>query len=195
MLPDNAPSSTPVPAIFVGARAGAISKKVDYEDGPIALQDPSAGLLYQRWKSRIFGDDVLLSAPNTEEFVILTAPGITEFSLTFDQNGRQVISYVQSGISKLFWFDSVGGGFVTTAYGPTYLNPRVTLDDKRFLGSTGYQTSDVIFAYVRDGSLYWRQQRDRFLIEYLWEANVPAGLIKIGFNRQLRLQAMLEPSR
>ncbi|MFP5422464.1 MAG: hypothetical protein ACLGID_13485 [Gammaproteobacteria bacterium] len=195
MLPDNVASSIPIPAIFTGARAYAVSKKIDYEDGPIALQDPSQGLVYQRWLARLVGDDVLLSAPNTPEYASFTAIGMTEFSFTFDQNARQVVAYVQNGEAKLYWFDSSIPGYTTTNFGLGFINPRVTLDDKRSLATQGYQTNDVILAYIRDNNLYWRQQRDRFTIERLWQSGVPAGLIKIGFSRQLRLQAMLEPSR
>lgn len=193
MLPDNVASTVAVPAAFVGARAGPVSKKIDYEDGPIALQDPSQGLMYQRWVARLIGENVLLSARNTPEFVLFTAPDMDEFSFTFDQNARQVVAYVQAGVAKLYWFDSAEGGYVTTTFGANYLNPRVTLDDKRFLATRGYQTNDVIFAYIRNKNLYYRQQRDRFTIERLLRANVPGGLIKIGFNQQLRLQFMLEP--
>ena len=187
MMPENALSTTPVPAPFVGARARSISARVDFEDGGIAIQDPSQGNQYQVWRARLIGDDVILDAPTVPEFVLFSGEGITEISFTFDQNMRPALAFVQDGLAKLWWFDSVAGSQVITEY-PDSITPRVVLDDKR---STQLQNSDIILAYVRSGTLYTRQQRDRFTIEYTHSSGV-TPLIKIGFNRQLRLQFMHE---
>lgn len=196
MMPDNVLSSQPVPTRFFGARSLAVSKTVDYEDGGIAIQDPSRGLNYQRWKAilRESGRStsyVLMSAPNTPEFVVASIPNMTEFSFTFDQNMQPTIAYVAGGASYLRWFDSTISGFTVTNLGAGVITPRVTYDDKRTLATNGYQTSDVILAYVRDGNLYTRMQRDRYGVEYLQETGVKP-LVKIGFSRGLRLQFMHE---
>jgi hypothetical protein len=139
------------------------------------------------------------------EFVAFSAPGITEFSFSFDQNMRLAIAFVQDGVAKLRWFDSVPGQTVITEY-PSAITPRVVLDDKRF---TQTSASDIIFAYMRNGDLYYRQQRDRFQTEIDPTELMPEpertqtrernalspGLIKIGFNRQLRLQFLMEVPR
>lgn len=187
-LPDDVLSTTPVNAAFIGARALPVTRTVDYEDGGIAVQDPSRGSQYQRWRGRLLGENIILDAPEVESFVALSGPDITEISFTFDQNMRPAIAYVQSGVAKLWWFDTVAGEQVVTEY-PGAITPRVILDDKRF---TQTLNSDVILGYVRDGALYYRQQRDRFTIERLLDAGPHVGLVKIGFNVQLRLQFLME---
>ncbi len=196
MMPGNVLSTTPVPARFSGARSGATSRTVDYEDGGIAIQNPSEGLLYQRWRARLFNagkDDafVMLDAREVPEFVWLTVPRMTEISFSFDANMQPAVAYVADGQAYLNWYDSTLPGYTTTTLASDVTTPRVTLDDKRFLGSEGYQRSDVILGYVRGGNLYYRQQRERYTVERLLKTGV-TPLIKIGFTRQLRLQFMHE---
>jgi hypothetical protein len=196
MLPDGVLSDSPVPAPFYGARSLPVTKTVDYEDGGIAIADASEGLLYQRWRARVFNSGeinskVVLDATFVPETDWLVVPYIDEFSFTFDTNMRPVVAYVVGGVSFLHWYDGVAGDFVTTNLGADVVTPRVTLDDKRFLGSVGYSRSSVILAYIKDGDLYYRDQSERFLNEHLLKEAVNP-LIKIGFNRQLRLQFMVQ---
>ena len=191
MMPDNVLSTDPVNAAFSGARALPVTRTVDYEDGGLAIQDPSRGSQYQRWRGRLIGNDILLDAPEVEPFAVYSGAGITEISFTFDQNMRPAIAFVQAGVAKLWWFDSVAAAQVITEY-PGAITPRVILDDKRF---TQTSNSDVVLGYVRDGALYYRQQRDRFTIERLLDAGPHVGLVKIGFNVQLRLQYLMEIRR
>lgn len=196
MIPDGVLSTEPVPSRFFGARALAITKTIDFEDGGFAIQNPSLGLLYQRWRARLFDEGtpysyILLDAPLVPDFVAFSGPNISEFSFTFDQNMQTVFAYVQNGISYLRWYDSTISGFTITEIGAGVVTPRVSYDDKRSLATNGYQTSDVICAYVRDGNLYYRQQRDRYTIERLLKEGV-TPLIKIGMSRGLRLQFMHE---
>jgi hypothetical protein len=198
MMPGDSLSTMPAPARFSGARAGSTSKTIDYEDGGIAIQDPSRGLLYQRWRARLFNAGkvnsyVDLSAREVPEFVWLTVPNMTEISFSFDANMHPVVAYVAGGLPFLNWFDSTVSAYVTTPLAADAITPRVSLDDKRELGSNGYQVSDVILAYVRGGNLYYRQQRDRYTIERLLKEGV-APLIRIGFTRGLRFQFMHEAS-
>ena len=196
MMPDNVLSTAPAPASFFGARALPVTRLVDYEDGGRAIQDPSAGLLFQRWRARLFNEGeadsfVVLDARDVPEFVWLTVPNMTEISFTFDANMQPAVAYVANGQAFLSWFDSVPGQYVTTPLGAGIITPRVTLDDKRLVGSNGYQQSDVILGYIRNGNLYYRQQRDRYTVERLLKESVKP-LIKIGFTRGLRLQYMSE---
>lgn len=190
-LPDDSLSTDRWPSTVFGARALAVTRRVDYEDGGIALNDPSRGLLYQRWRARLIGDDVIIDASEVEETVLFSGSDITEISFTFDQNMRPALAFVQNGVAKLRWFDSVIGQQVITEF-PGAITPRVVLDDKR---ATQSAASDIIFAYVRDGALYYRQQRDRFTIERLLDQGPHKGLIKIGMGRNLRLQFVMEYGR
>lgn len=182
MIPSNTLSSIPVYGNFLGARALSVSNVLDFEDGGIAINDPSKGLLYQRWSARIFGRSILLSSGNTKEFEVFSGGGISEISLTFDQNMRPIIAYVQDGMTRLRWFDTSLPGFAITDF-PGAISPRVSLDDK---SKHGIANSDIIFAYVKDNNLYYRQQRDRYLIERLLMAGANKRLLKIGMGTNNR---------
>lgn len=213
MLPDDLFSSEPIYDVFVGGRSLPVKNELDYETGGFALQDPSRGLQCNIWRTRILNNktEIVLDAqPRTAEGqhvapeTIITGANITEVSTSFDQNMRPVIAYVEDGTPKLYWYDTAIPGQTTTSY-PGIITPRLSLDDKRALQS---QISDVIFAYMREeggeNRLFYRQQRDRYTIEYdptedldpsvrdEYRAMVAAspGLIKIGMNRQLRMQFM-----
>ena len=195
-LPENQLSVSPAPALFVGARSLPITPLVDYEDGGIAISDPSRGLLYQRWRAILFNPGlaesyVQLDAPEVSPFTLLELPNITEISISFDQLMRPTLAFVRNGIAYLRWFDSVPGQYVIDEIGAGIITPRVSMDDKRLIATDGYMLNDVIMAYVRGGNLYYRQQRDRFLIERLLAEGVNP-LIKIGFTRGLRFQFMCE---
>jgi hypothetical protein len=196
MMPGNSLSTSPSPAPFFGARSLPITPIVDYEDGGIAINDASQGLLYQRWRAILFRPGevdsyVQLDAREVAPFTLLELPNITEISIAFDQLMRPTLAFVRNGIAYLRWFDSVPGEYVITEIGAGIITPRVSMDDKRLLATNGYQLNDVILAYVRDGNLYYRQQRDRFSIERLLAEGVKP-LIKIGFSRGLRFQFMSE---
>lgn len=188
MIPQQRIQPLASPAAFLGARASAdIGWPLDYEDGGIALQDPSAGLLYQQWTGRLLdGTTITLQGSNMESPTTwLTGAGITEFSFTFDQNMKPAVAFVEGGVAKLNWFDVTVNQQVTTSFGDSVKNPRVSLDDKHRLASA---TSDVIFAYLRNGNLYYRQQRDRYLVEYPLATFVAGRLNKIGMNVKNRFQ-------
>lgn len=196
VMPDNELSTTPVPTSYVGARALSVTGTVDYEDGGVAIQDVTEGLLFQRWRARLFragtvDSYVLLDAPTVSEFVAFEQENMTEISFSFDQSMRPAIAFVQEGVAKLWWYDTSVHDMVITEIGEDVITPRITFDDKRFLGSRGFFVSDLVLGYVLDDNLYMRIQRDRFTIPYLLAEDVKP-LIKIGFSRGLRLQFMHE---
>lgn len=188
-LPGLVFSSKPLPAVFIGGRAFPVQKHIDYESGPIALQDPSRGNEYQIWKARMENNYVYLSAPNVPEYVLLDLPNVTEISFTFDQNANIVFVYVQDGRSFMWWFDTSVGDYVTTDWGTEWRNPRITLDDKR---RTQTGISDIVLFYARGSSLYMRMQRDRYGIEYHMATNVTEGVVKCGMMNNWRLGVQLE---
>ncbi|WP_443690423.1 hypothetical protein [Pseudomonas sp.] len=192
MMPDNVLSSQTVRGNIVGARALAVTPIVDYEDGGVALNDSTRGNQYQIWQALLIKDQVLISAPNTPEFVMFAGPGLTEISLTFDQNMRPVLAFMQSGVARYRWYDPTVGAQIVTDLPAGSITPKVILDDKR---QTQTSNCDVILAYVRAGGLYYRQQRDRYQIERLLTDGVTTSLLRIGFSDQLRLQFMMEVAR
>lgn len=183
-------SSVPVVGNYTGASSLDSDDFVDYEDGGVGIQDPSRGMLYQVWTARVVGDgsSIVLSAPNTPEFVLVEGVGITHVSLAFDSNMQPIVAFVESGLPRLYWYDSQSGQVEITDF-PGIEHPRLSLDDKR---RTQIAVRDVIFAYMRSGGLYYRQQRDRFLVERLLKSGVPGVLKKIGMTDALRLQFQID---
>lgn len=171
MIPTGGLSSTPQPASFSERVNSTLQPLIDYEMGGRAINDTSAGLQYQLWRVRVDEDVVYLGPDGGNEQPAFIRPGITEVALAFDQNMQPVIAFTQGGQAWLWWFDGTVPGMVFTSILGA-VNPRVTLDDKR-RGQTA--SSDVILAYLRAGSLYYRQQRDRYLTEYLLTASPPCG--------------------
>lgn len=176
------------------------SDLVSRQMGGVALNDPTQGLWVKPWTCdtvpsedpmvpdliRIFADDV---SPTT----VLTDFTVTQVSLAFDQNMRPTIAFVASGIPKLYWYDSLIEQPVITELDVTITTPRVTLDDHRELQ---VNTSDIILTYIRDGNLYFRMQRDRFLIERLLKADLNLeianpSIVYVAMNNAYRLQWLI----
>ena len=188
---ENRLATTPSPAEFINA--GAIdtsSRLVDHEDGPVALQDTSQGLLYQVWTAKVIGYDIWLSAPNYPAQVLASGESISDVSIAFSQNAQLHYVWVDKEVTYLRWWDGAASQYTVTSYGDTMRTPKVTLDDHR-PQQTGQ--SDVIFAYVKksDNGLYFRQQRDRFLTEHLLDAGPFISIERMYFNTGNALQFLL----
>lgn len=185
MMPDNSLSSQNIPSPILGARALGIGLKSDYEDGPIAITDSSKGLYFQTWSGQAYDLGVFVESNTTGRIDILSELNITTMSFTFDQNGRVVVVYTQYGNTHIWWYDTTIAAYTTTTIGNGITSPKVFLDDKRSVFAT---TSDIILGYIKNSNLYFRQQRDRYEIEYLLATNVIGRLQKIGMGHNLRLQ-------
>jgi hypothetical protein len=163
--------------------------------GGIALQDASQGLEVQTWYLNVDDSgDFLLRADSVAQTLLFTRPGTTWARLSFDQNMFPIISFVQSGQPYYYWYDPLSHAFQFVPMDAGVTFPCVTMDDKRAL-EIRLGTNDVILAYLRGGSLYYRQQRDRYGVEYLLAPvpNYPTPVLwKVGMTVQFRLQFQLE---
>ena len=188
MLPDNQLSST---AIAGGFLVDAAIDMVDYERGGIALNDPSQGLNVQTWMAFYEGGAIKVKPLNGVASNVLTVAGVTELSLAFDQNMRPVVAYVAASAAYLYWYDASATAYVTTTLAVGVTNPRVSLDDAR---KSQVSSSDVILAYLRDGQLCMRVQRDRYTVEYVLASVLQSGAIlrQIGMSDGLRFQFLIE---
>lgn len=169
---------------------------LDYEAGPIALNDPSEGTKYQAWTLRYFPatGDFTLEAPNTAPTIVLTVMGVTEVSLAFDLNGNPFIAFVENGDAKYWWWDPTLPGLATTALPANSISPRCCTDDKRDYAATA-GVSDIILCYVVDGAAEFRVERERYTIPqtlvdpFLHPVlGLPAVFKRVGMNKQNRLQ-------
>lgn len=184
MIPNQILSTIPIPRPYLEKVNDYNLPLIDYEMGGVALNDVSQGLQVKLWTLYMVGDDVTISAPDVAPTVVFTAQNITELSLAFDQSMQPVIAFVQAEEARLYWYDTTVPGYTTTIF-PDATSPRVALDDKR---PQFVPLSDVILAYVKDNNLYFRAQRDRYLIEYLLKTNVNASLVTIGMTTNLRFK-------
>lgn len=158
---------------------------LDYELGGVDIRDPSEGLTVYLWKCFYKNGWITLKNPN-KEIQWLKVSGVTQVGLAFDFNMTPNTCYVVDGTTYLHWFDASSQEFITTNLGNSVTSPQISLDDHRKEFS---YSSDIIFSYVKSGGVYYRQQRDRYLIEY-YVGEVPEGLtlVQIGMNRKNRFQ-------
>lgn len=188
MMPQNAASIVAVPGLYPPPDDQVTLPLIDYEDGGVAIQDPSQGLTGYTWRVYQVNLDVYVQRDTQTPVLQFSQSGIVELSLAFDQNMRPHIAYAtDDGHIHLRWYNSLTHLYTTTDFGIAR-NPRLTLDDKRQVLSS---ISDVLLAYIRsDNVLCVRQQRDRFGVEIeLVTGILPSTKLKnIGMNNNYRVQ-------
>lgn len=188
-LPENTSSSVWLPGAFRSPDDEVADPLFDLELGGIALNDPSRGLMFQTWQcsANELGDVHVKPQDEPGDGTLLfSALGITNLSFAFDRNMRVTVVYVVNGDAFLRWFDTTVNNYVTTAM-PGITSPRVSHDDKRYVANN---RSDVILAYISNGNLAYRQQRDRYEVEYILRDDLLPGatLKNVGMSRNFRLQ-------
>jgi hypothetical protein len=191
VLPDEVLSTVSLPAQFRFPRNIPRRQLIDYEYGGNDINDGSAGLRVKVWKGEYIEEEIRLSAPGVAPVAVLTIPGLLDFQFTFDRNMNPFVCYeFEDGTTpRFYWFDTVASDFVTTILPSGSVTPRCAHDDNRDLQSAA---SDIILAYCRGGSLYFRAQRERYIDEHLLSTEAgEAGLIQIGMNDRWRFQFQL----
>lgn len=161
----------------------------DYEWGGIALNDPSEGLYYRKWKlfyDKETGDVLLKRADQSEIHHILNQIDITNIGLAFDYNMNPQVVYVYDNRTFLYWYDTALAHYVTTEILDA-TNPCISLDDGRDIASA---VNDVLLVYQKGDSLYFRRQRDRYNTEYFIYTGIPENvkLHQIGMTNKFRFQ-------
>lgn len=193
-LPGDALAPAAVPGVLLAPDVlGRPSRIIDYERGGIALNDGTQGLNIQNWRARLVGTEIRVAPePYNVETVVLTLAGITELSLSFDQNMQPVIAYVQDGQTKLYWYSTALEAFTTTTLDVDVRSPFLSMDDKRRPAST-INSNDVLLFYLRGGYLCYRQQRDSYSIErqLALVADSTATIKEVGMNSNLRMQVIV----
>lgn len=189
MMPDNVLSTVPVPSAFLPPRNQPWQALIDYDNGPIGISDPSRGLFARQWRGRYVDGFVVYDAPGVAPFQVAAVEDLAELSITFDQNGRPCFAYkAKSGACKMYWFNTLDNAYEFFDLGSTTITPRVVLDDKR-PNTYAQANSDILLAYVRGSTLYFRQQRDRFTIERTLSSTWSTkGLARIGMGLNFRMQ-------
>lgn len=169
---------------FVYPRSKSYTLTESWDNGGVALSDPSQDLNKYVWRAWTDGATITVKRDDLDTYqVVLMDINITEIDLTFDQNMRPCIAYVANGISKLYWYDTFQAKQVIDEY-QAIRNPRVSLDEKRRFNVS---QSDIIFAYQKGNTLCYRVQRERFTIERVLVTNTKKRLLwRIGMGRNNR---------
>jgi hypothetical protein len=195
-IPEDRMSTTVVESDWLPPDDRERNLKIDYEAGPVALNDPSEGLSYQNWTlewNYISGDFTAIPETTGSPSVVLNVANVTQYSFCFDQNGHINIAHtVNNTDPKLYWYDTNLATWTTTDLPSTVICPTLTLDDKR---TTQTQASDILLWWTEDQgdgtyNLYRAQQRDRFdpLVPKEMATDTPPYIYKLGMNSGLRLQ-------
>ncbi|WOE40658.1 hypothetical protein [Acinetobacter chinensis] len=118
---------------------------------------------------------------------VIQSTDISHHSFAFDQNMNPCIVYNKAGTTYCYWYDPVKGEQTTMEFDVYMESPQVSLDDHRHqLGS-----SDIILSYTREDKLCYRQQRDRYQIEYILGDARNQKLTQIGMSKNNRFQFRL----
>lgn len=183
-------SSWPVPAALGSAERLPATDQIVYEKGPIQLSDTSQGLDYQLWRARLVGDTVYLTSPTKAETPLFSLRGVTQISLSFDQNGHPLLAYlINSNEMWLFWYDPVIQSFTHTLLENEVRDVRVILPDRRKF-QLAY--SEVGVYYTKNDALYWRRQLERYQHSHLLLQGIGGRLLKVGMSTHYRLQFIFQ---
>jgi len=185
MLPNNILSSQPIAAeFFTPLRNDPL---IDFELGGADIQNTSQGLMSKLWKC--FYEDGQIKIRNGDlVHTLIAVENATALGLAFDFNMRPQLTYVANGKTYLWWYDPSASKQVTTEFGASYISPQLSLDEHRLVNSAN---ADIIFAYIRNAKLCYRQQRDRYETEHILSDAKNQKLTQIGMSKNNRFQFRL----
>jgi hypothetical protein len=163
VIPNNAFTTIPVVGTFLYLQDVLYPPLTQTVMGGIALNDPSQGRLYQPWTVAYDGTNILVNPGSAAVVFTLAAADVTSVSLAFDSSMAIVLCWTTSTGAAIYYYDTVSAAYTTRTFSG-FTSCRVCVDDPRAF-NTG--ASDVIFGYTNAGSLCYRQQRDRYNIEYI----------------------------
>ncbi len=188
-LPSTTLSSTSVPSAWINPyQRTRTNPLIDYDIGGVDLQDPSQGQRVKVWKSYWEAGTIYVTPDDGGAITpVINVIDCKEVSFTFDQNMRYTCCYMDNGGLKLYWYDSTIPGMTTTTF-PNAISGMIRLDDKR---TSQGGTSDILLVYIEGGQLKLRQQRDRFLIEYVIKTTDAKSVVQLGMNTKWRIQIQL----
>jgi len=202
MMPDNVLSRPNQPGRFLSPDDREVGQymTVAYEQGGIAISDPTQGLQVQNWVFWItnyiplVGGDGIAVRPETggAEELIYSGVKITEVSGSFDANMKPVIAFVENNVAKLRWYDATVPGYTLTEL-PNCYSPRLTLDDKR---DSANNSRDILLFYLDNvGALKERIQRERYGVEYEIMSpdlrRVAVGRVGMADNFRLQIEILM----
>jgi hypothetical protein len=139
----------------------------ELELGPLELNQSANHLAKQWWLFEEVGGDVFIdkiygSVRAAAATYLFTSGPVTSLSATFDQLGKPLVFYDTGTELRLWWYDPTQEDHVTSVFG-VGSDPFATFDIRY---SPSNQGSDAMLFYIRDKAIFYRQQRDRYEVEY-----------------------------
>jgi hypothetical protein len=183
MIPLNTFTPTPIVSTFQAPYDGRYYPLSQTVLGGIAIGDASAGRQVQLWNVSYDGSAINVKTDTGPVVFSLVQTDVLTVSLAFDNNMGLAIAWKTSTGAKLYYYDTLTSQYIIRDF-PGINSCRVVVDDARDFYTA---LSDVIFSYTLSGNLYWRQQRDRYDIQYLI-GPTSKQLIRLAPNVGNRLQ-------
>lgn len=183
MIPANTITPTPIVASYQYPYELPYNPFRQVVLGGTALGDAAAGRQVKLWVVEYAYGIISVGPDNGPVELTLAVPDLLSVSLAFDSNMGVVLGWQSTTGGNLHYFDIELNSYVTKPF-PTASSCRVCVDDARDFYSS---QSDVIFAYTATDTLYWRQQRDKYEIDYIVGATTKK-LIQIAPSTANRLQ-------
>lgn len=163
MIPAGAFTPSPVTSSFLPPYDTPFSPLAHIVPGGIALGDTSRGRQYQNWEASYSAGSIQVKPSGGAVVFTLAAPSAQTISLSFDSNMGIVLAWMNSSLEgNLYYYDTLASSFTTRVF-TGLTSCKVCVDDSRDFNAGN---SDVIFAYTKSGGLFYRQQRDRYDVEY-----------------------------
>ena len=179
--PGDVPSTISVVGNYLNPKDRVRGLLNAFSIGGVGLSDLSKGPMFQVWEliyiddilDPDYGDLIVIPELVGGPTVIINVSSIVNLGFAFDQNMRIQICYeLENGDSCYYWYDTSIPGFTTSQLPDGSSSPRMTLDDPRTRQDF---SNDVILGYILGGTLYYRQQRERYDTPRVWAVGVGGG--------------------
>lgn len=183
MIPANTFTTVPIVSTFQYPYSDQYFPLSQNVMGGIAIGDASLGRQVKVWNVSYNGAFINVKPEDGAVAFSLAEVDVQTVSLAFDNNMGLVIAWTTTTGANLYYYDTLTSAYITRNFSGIQ-SCRVCVDDARefYLAS-----SDVIFSYTMSGNLYWRQQRDRYDVQYLIGATTKT-LVRAAPNVGNRLQ-------
>lgn len=183
MIPNGTFVDPPLVAAFNPPSDEAFTPLRHVATGALELGDGEGGREQQLWEVNYVDGNARIGKLGEAYELAIPLAGVLAISLAFDANMATTLGYLTATGCSIRFFNGLTSEYDTLEVaGAT--SCRVAVDDPRNVNSG---SSDVIFGYTLGGQLYYRQQRDRYLDEYLIGA-ATGSLTHMGQSVELRLQ-------
>lgn len=153
-------------------------------------------LIYSAYEARTLTWDPLLgqfTLTNAAGTVLhtLARSGVISCDLAFDSLDRQFYCWLEANDQIwMYWFNSVSSAFEITNI-TSGENPCCAFDERRIILSS---QADIYLFYQRDNLIFYRLQRDRYLVEYPVPDSIAAVELEtcgMGTNSRMTLRVQL----